>query len=208
MATTGRSPHRHVADLAVLAAGMLLLALSALLLDGRQVPDLEATVFRAVNGVPEVPFAVAWAPMQLGNVVAVPTAALVALVARRYRAALALGAAGLSAWVLGKVVKGLVERGRPGALVEAAVLRDAPAGGLGFVSGHAAVAVALATTAWPYLGRWGRAAVAGSAVLVCVLRLYVGAHLPLDVVGGAGLGLMAGAAAHLLVGRPARAASP
>lgn len=205
---TGRSPHRHATDLAVLAAGVLMLALSALLLDGRQAPEAELALFRVVNGIPGIPFAVAWAPMQLGNVVAVPAAALVALVARRYRAALALGVAGLSAWVLGKVVKGLIERGRPGTLVEGAVLRDAPAGGLGFVSGHAAVAVALATTAWPYLGRWGRAAAAALAVLVCVLRLYVGAHLPLDVVGGAGLGLMAGAAANVLVGRPGRAASP
>lgn len=208
MATPGRAPHRHVADLAVLAAGALVLALSALLLDGRDVPDSELAVFRMVNRIPGIPFALAWAPMQLGNVVAVPTAALVALVARRYRAALAVGVAGLSAWALGKVVKGFVERGRPGELVGAAVLRDAPAGGLGFVSGHAAVAVAVATAAWPYLGRRGRAAAAGLAVLVCVLRLYVGAHLPLDVVGGAGLGLMAGAAVRLLVGRPAATASP
>ncbi|HEV2767583.1 MAG TPA: phosphatase PAP2 family protein [Acidimicrobiales bacterium] len=204
---TGRSPHRHVADLAVLAAGLFLLALSALLLDG-QVPEPELAVFRAVNRVRGIPFAMAWAPMQLGNVMAVPAAVLAALVTRRYRAGLALGAAGLSAWVVGKVVKGLVERGRPGALVEAVVLRDAPVGGLGFVSGHAAVAVALATTAWPYLGRWGRAAAAALAVLVCLLRLYVGAHLPLDVVGGAGLGLVAGAAVHLVVGRPGRAVAP
>lgn len=208
MANTGRSFHRRRADVAVLAAGALLLALSILLLDGDEVPGLELAAFRAVNRVPGIPFAVAWAPMQLGNVVAVPAAALAALAARRYRTGLALGLAGLSAWVLGKVVKAFVERGRPGALVEAAVLRDAPAGGLGFVSGHAAVAVALATAAWPCLGRGGRVAAAGLAVLVCALRLYVGAHLPLDVFGGVGLGLMTGAAVHLLVGRPAGAPSP
>lgn len=207
MVITRRPPRRRRADLALLGVGALLLGLSALLLDGREVPEMERSAFRVVNGVRGIPFAVAWAPMQVGNVVAVPAAALVALLARRYQAALALPLAGLSAWILGKVVKAFVERGRPGALVEHAVLRDAPAGGLGFVSGHAAVAVALATTAWPYLGRWGRAAAACLAALVCLLRVYVGAHLPLDVVGGAGLGLAAGAAAHLVVGRPAGAAA-
>jgi membrane-associated phospholipid phosphatase len=41
------------------------------------------------------------------------------------------------------------------------------------------------------------------AVFVCVARVYVGAHLPLDVVGGAALGLAAGTGVRLLFGRPA-----
>lgn len=194
--------------MALAAAGILLLGLSAGLLDGREVPQSEQSIFRAVNAVTGIPFALAWTFMQLGNVVAVPASALLALATRRYRAALALVVAGLSAWVLGKVVKAVVERGRPGALLDGAVLRDAPAGGLGFVSGHVAVAVALATVAWPYLERRGRLVVAGLAVLVGLLRVYVGAHLPLDVVGGAGLGLVAGAVASLAMGRPARASTP
>jgi undecaprenyl-diphosphatase len=32
--------------------------------------------------------------------------------------------------------------------------------------------------------------------------VYVGAHLPLDVVGGAALGVAVGGAVHLLAGRP------
>lgn len=34
-------------------------------------------------------------------------------------------------------------------------------------------------------------------------RLYVGAHLPLDISGGAGLGYAVAAAVHLLFGGPA-----
>ena len=68
-------------------------------------------------------------------------------------------------------------------------LRHAPADGLGFVSGHAAVAAALAAAAWPWLGRTGRIVAVGLVVVVCVARIHVGAHLPLDVIGGVGLGV-------------------
>jgi undecaprenyl-diphosphatase len=40
------------------------------------------------------------------------------------------------------------------------------------------------------------------AAAVCISRLYVGAHLPLDVVGGAALGWAAGSLVHLLLGAP------
>jgi undecaprenyl-diphosphatase len=75
--------------------------------------------------------------------------------------------------------------------------------GRGFISGHAATLAALAAVAWPWHGRRGRIAAAVVVVVVCLTRIYVGAHLPLDVVGGAGLGLAVGGAVRLLLGRPA-----
>jgi undecaprenyl-diphosphatase len=42
--------------------------------------------------------------------------------------------------------------------------------------------------------------------IVLVGRLYVGAHLPLDVIGGAALGAVAGSVVNLLV-RPSPPAS-
>jgi undecaprenyl-diphosphatase len=39
-------------------------------------------------------------------------------------------------------------------------------------------------------------------VIVAFGRLYVGAHLPLDLIGGAALGVAAGSAANLIVGVP------
>ncbi len=198
---------RHRSDAGLALTGAALLVLCALPVEAATVSRPEVSALRAVNGTADVPFAVAWAPMQLGSLAAVPAVALAALVARRWRLGPALGSAGLAAWLLAKVVKRFVERGRPGALVEGVVLRDAPTGGLGFVSGHAAVAAALAAVAWPYLERRARLAAVGLAALVGLLRMYVGAHLPLDIVGGAALGLSAGAAAHLLLGRPVRSPS-
>lgn len=198
---TAGPDHRHLHDAAGVVAGVALLALSALLVDGEAVSGPEARVLRVVNHAPDLPFALAWLPMQLGNLLAVPAAAVVAVIVRRRRLGLALSVAGLGAWLLAKLVKGFVERSRPGALLEGVVLRDAPVGGRGFVSGHAAVVVALATVAWPHLGPRGRVITVVLAASVCLLRLYVGAHLPLDVIGGAGLGLATGAAVRLALGR-------
>jgi undecaprenyl-diphosphatase len=64
------------------------------------------------------------------------------------------------------------------------------------------VAIALAAVAAPYLPRWGRWLVWSLAVAVVAARVYVGAHLPLDVLGGAALGYAAAALVHLALGVP------
>jgi membrane-associated phospholipid phosphatase len=104
--------------------------------------------------------------------------------------------AGLAAWVLAKVVKEVAERGRPAALLPDVVVRGDWVG-LGFPSGHVAVAFSLAMVADAYLrGAWRWAAWAVAAA-TGVMRMYTAAHLPLDVVGGAGLGVAIGAAVRL-----------
>ena len=77
-----------------------------------------------------------------------------------------------------------------------------PKDGLGFVSGHSAVAFSLAAVLSPYLGRW-RGVGYGLAATVSFARIHVGAHLPLDTVGGAALGMTLAFAYNAAVGVPA-----
>jgi undecaprenyl-diphosphatase len=175
------------------------LVLSALPVDAASVSGLERAVFRVLNDDLVLPYAPVWVLMQFGSVVAVYACATAAILARRYRLTAALLLAGTAAWWLAKGVKAVIERPRPAELLTHVQLRHAPTDGLGFVSGHAAVATALAGAAWPWLGRTGRIVAVTLVVIVCVARIYVGAHLPLDVLGGVGLGLAIAAVVRFVV---------
>ena len=65
-------------------------------------------------------------------------------------------------------------------------------------NGNAAVATALGAAALPRLGPAGRGLALSVIPLVGLTRVYVGAHLPLDVAGGAALGLAVQATAELV----------
>ena len=192
---------RRRSDAVLLLTGALLLVLAAIPVYGGHVSGAEAAVFRVVNALP-LPIAVVWPVMQLGNFVVVPVAAVVAAAFRRWRLAVELLVAGGAVYVLAKVVKRIVVRGRPDSLLGDVVIRGQGAGGLGFVSGHAAVVTALLVVAWPWLRRPARIVGVVLAVAVCLARVHVGAHLPLDVLGGAALGLVVGGAVRLVFGHP------
>lgn len=159
----------------------------------------EVAVFRAVNALPGRLSPPVWIVMQGGALGAVPVAAAAAAVSGRPALARHLLVSGSSAWVLAKVAKGLARRPRPAVLLPETRCRGRRATGLGYVSGHAAVVVSLAAAAGPRLGPRGRAACAVAVPAVWLARMYVGAHLPLDVAGGAALGLATDAAVTLLL---------
>ena len=198
----GRRIERRPTDLIWLGAGTVVLLLCAQPVQADRVGGLEADLFRLVNDLPSVPFPVVWVPMQLGNLLVVPAAVVAALAFRRWRLAGGLALAGAGVYALAKVVKRFVERGRPSDVLDDVVVRGAAPHGLGFVSGHIAVVTSLALVAWPWLPRWGRWAAGLAVAAVFFTRMYVGAHLPLDMVGGAALGLAVGALVRLALGVP------
>ena len=175
-----------------------------------ELPAWEEPTFRAVNRLPEGGRMV-WPVMQFGSFAAIPvvTVAIDRLTGDR-RFAASVGAAGLAAYLGAKVVKKRVGRGRPGDVYDA-INRREDASGFGYPSGHAAEAAAMATviaSRLPLAWQWVPVAL---VVSVSTGRLYFGAHLPHDVLGGAAMGTLLGGTINLtdrVVPRRVRALDP
>lgn len=183
-----------------LAVATVILVLTALPVERNRISDLELDVFRFFNELPGALEPFLTAVMQLGGLIAVPAVALVAVVVvRRLRRGVDLFLAGSLAWIVARLIKDAVQRGRPSALLTEVVLRGEAGSGFGFVSGHSAVAAALATVAAFYLPMRGKVVVWTLAVLVGIARMYVGVHLPLDVAGGLAMGWAIGSLVHFVL---------
>jgi glycosyltransferase 2 family protein len=148
---------------------------------------LELRTFSHLNGLSDRAHRPVWGFMQVGSLAG--AGATGAVVARRNpRLGRRLAVVGAVAWASSKAVKPFARRGRPASVLEARVL-GRPQAGLGYPSGHAAVSAAMAAVAAPHVPpRWVPVLWAG-AVGIGATRAYVGAHLPLDVVGGVALGV-------------------
>jgi membrane-associated phospholipid phosphatase len=184
-----------------LGVGATALLVTAVAARRDRVSPCEAKAFRAVNRLPDSIYVPTWVVMQMGTLGAAPAAAGAAWLAGEGELAVQLLAGGTGTWALSKLVKRVVRRPRPAVLLAGTRCRGRQAAGLGYLSGHAGVAAALGTAALPHLGPAGRALVMTAIPIVGLSRIYVGAHLPLDVVGGVALGLVVDAAVVLM--RPA-----
>ena len=151
--------------------------------------DVEARAFATLNGLSERGRRPAWTVMQLGSLGG--SLATGAAVAARGRPRLGrrLATVGSLAWVGSKLIKPFASRGRPAVVVEATRILGREQSGLGYPSGHAAVAFAMVSAVSPHLPRCWRGPLWATAVTVGMTRIYVGAHLPLDVAGGMALGV-------------------
>ena len=204
---------RRLGDVVVLLVAALVLLASSLVM-GRvdRVPEEERSAFHAVNDLPGWLRPIVEPLMQLGwfgTILIVAVGAIVVGLATHHprRGAvlgLAVGLAGTGAYLAARLGKEMVNRGRPGSMLEEVRIRGAAAAGLGFPSGHAAVSAAIVLVVIPYLvWRW-RWALLALPLIVAFARVYVGAHLPLDVLAGLAIGAMCACAINLAIGVPPR----
>jgi membrane-associated phospholipid phosphatase len=196
-----RSYRPSARSMTVAAAALAVVALATALTTIPPSP-WEIDLFHAINGLPDVPAAVWWPVMQFGALGGAAAVTVALLAFRRPRLALAFGVSSGLAWFATDVFKSVIDRARPFDLGIDVAIRGAKATGSGFPSGHSATAFAGAIVLVFVLTGWWRVVPFVIAVLVGVARIYVGAHLPLDVLGGAGVGVFIGVVLHAVTHWP------
>jgi glycosyltransferase 2 family protein len=152
------------------------------------VSPVEERAFRTVNALPNAAHGPLWVVMQAGSLAGVGVVTAATAAAGHVPTARRLGVAGTAVWGGAKLVKRAVRRGRPGAHLADVIVRGEAQTGLGFPSGHTAVAFTLAGIAAPIASPPQRIALLAGATVVGIARQYVGAHLPADVLGGVAMG--------------------
>ncbi len=195
---------RRRSDVVALVACAVVLTVGGVVAD-RGVSAGEAGVLHALNHLPAVLDLPLYAVQLLGTVVVPVVVAAGAAAYRRFRLASGLLLVLPLKWLVEVAAKAVVDRMRPAASgVEVVLRHGSPAEGLSYPSGHALVAFAVAGLLLPHVGRRTAVLLLGLAAAVAVARVYLGAHSPLDVVGGAAAGLLVAALVGLVVGRPVR----
>ena len=205
-ALDGGSYQRRWTDVLVAVAGLAVVAFSGVLVANRLVLAADAALFRGIDHWPGWLYPPMWVVQLTGVIGALPLLAAAAALLRRLGLAVALATATLLKVWLEAVAKTFVQRGRPAETAPDVILRgQAAAHGLSFPSGHAMVIFAIAALVTPYLKGWWKAWPWALAAVVCLSRLYLGVHFPLDVLAGAGLGMFIGGVLNLVFGVPRRA---
>ncbi len=176
-----------------------LLALSLVWSVGERVDTWVFLLFNLRGYHPKWLDGVMWLVTQTGSMVAAFAAAIVFFVVRHRSLAAEIVLGTLTLWLVVETVKALTDRARPFLVLEVTRIIGRQERGLSFPSGHTSQIFFMATLLNHRfdLGLAGTAALYAVAVFVGFTRMYVGAHYPRDVIGGAVLGWVWGVLATL-----------
>ena len=208
----GLRPPRTVIPLVLASASVIAIALSAWLAvrPGAQAAQTELVLW--LNGPPQ-PVATILAvtnpllrpvPLLVVSVLLLGWVLLAAPGRTERREMLrALTVALVLAELMAQVMKRLADQPRPLSVIPGLDTHGYPTDphGNAYPSAHTAMVVAAVAALWPWM-RWPQRIVCLTfAAMVALNRIYIGAHWPIDVVGGAAIGLLAGTISWLIATR-------
>ena len=169
----------------------------------------ERSLTRWFNDAPDWVAHTMWPVMQAGTLFCPFVVALViGFVKRDWFVAGVTVVVGVVVWFGAQGVKQIVERPRPYAFISHLDIREGTASGLGFLSGHSAMAAAVAVVAFTVVARRWWPLLIAVVVIVGIARIVQGVHLPADVIGGWAFGTLLGVAGVSVIDWHRRRAAP
>ena len=172
-------------------------------------PQWERSATRWLNDAPNWVAHAMWPIMQAGTLWCPFVVALViGFVRRDWFVAGVVVVVGVVTWLGAQAVKQLVQRERPIAFIHDLHVREGTGSELGYLSGHSAMAAAMAVVALTVVPRRWWPVLIAVAVIVGIARIVHGVHLPADVIGGWAFGTLLGLAGVSVIDRHRRRAAP
>ena len=176
----------------VLAAMVLLFVTTVFAFNGPVGGSLEVRLLTWIYGWSPSLRNAFWCITQLASGWSVAVIALLLWFIKHRVLAYVLMMASMSTFAIVELMKTIIERPRPYQVFANIVSRDGQVPGYGFPSGHAAMATLLTVLLWGIIPRRLQWLLPLIASLVCLSRIYLGVHSPLDIIGGVCVGLIIG----------------
>lgn len=171
-----------------------------LLITREPIGQLELHLFRFINELPHSLTPLFTLISLFGTIGFVFVAVAVSLVRKHYAHALKFLFAGAGAWLIVKWLKAFEFRLRPSEILPNVQLRESLDSIVGYPSGHAAIVVALGVIAYHSIPKKFYKYITFTIISVCLSRLFLGMHFPVDIIGGFGVGLAIASVLNFIFG--------